>query len=390
MTTVQLADVLRLERRSLTLDPLTEYTLIGVYSFGKGIFHREPLIGADLGGYRFFEIHPGDLVLSNIQAWEGAIAVAAEHDRGSIGTHRFLTYVPSDDRVDASYLRYYFLSSAGSPQIQRASPGSVTRNRTLATDRFKDIEISLPPVASQRQIAARLDTTLSTVADAQASIRRSLQIADALRWAELREAFARLTEREPTALLSDAVDLNPESANPAQEGGETFRYVDIGSIQNGTGRIVWPKEIALADTPSRARRRIRAGDVLVSTVRPTLRGTAVVPPELDGAVASTGLAVLRPRAPISPEFLALQCLSDIVIDQLIGESRGGHYPAVNDSRLRNIRVVIPPASVQEAVVNQVKPIMAQLGRVIALRKAGAIRLQALEMSVLNAAFQQRP
>lgn len=389
MTTVRIAEVLRLERRSVAPDPLKEYTLIGVYSFGKGIFHREPLIGADLGEYRFFEIHPADLVLSNIQAWEGAIAVATERDRGCIGTHRFLTYVAIDDRVDTGYLHYYLLSAAGFPQIQKASPGSVTRNRTLATERFAGIEISLPPVDIQRQIAARLDTALAGVAAARESMRRAIRVADALRWAALRETFAQLMREGPMTVLSDAVDINPESAAPVETGGPTFRYVDIGAIENGTGRIAWPKEVHVADAPSRARRRIRTGDVLVSTVRPGLRGTAVVPPELDGAIASTGLAVLRPRAMINPEFLALQCLSDGVIDQLTGESRGGHYPAVNDSRLRKIRLVTPPTSVQEEVVNRLEPMMARLDRVRQMRKAATTRLHALEMSILNAEFEQR-
>ncbi len=92
MKTYRVGDILRLERREVSIEPLAEYQLVGVYSFGKGIFHREPVMGAELGHYRFFEIQAGDLVVSNIQAWEGAVARATKEDTGRIGTHRILTY----------------------------------------------------------------------------------------------------------------------------------------------------------------------------------------------------------------------------------------------------------------------------------------------------------
>src|ERR1035438_5084222 len=101
----RVGDVLRLRRSAVEIDPVTEYTLIGVYSFGNGIFHRAPKMGAELGDYKFFEIRPGDLILSNIQAWEGAIAFATAADSGVIGTHRFLSYVAADDRIDTNWTR---------------------------------------------------------------------------------------------------------------------------------------------------------------------------------------------------------------------------------------------------------------------------------------------
>src|SRR5487761_996362 len=108
LTRVRVGDVLKLRRSEVTIHPVDNYRLIGVYSFGKGIFHREPQLGAELGNYRFFEIRPGDLVLSNIQAWEGAIAFAGHVDSGSIGTQRFLSYVSADDRIDPNWAHYFF------------------------------------------------------------------------------------------------------------------------------------------------------------------------------------------------------------------------------------------------------------------------------------------
>ena len=155
---VRVGGVLALQRREVTIDPHKETTgLIGIYSFGKGIFHRSPKIGSELGDYRFFAVKPGDLVLSNIQAWEGAIAHATKVDAGTVGTHRFLTYVPIAGRIDTNWARWFLLSEPGMTLIRRAAPGSTMRNRTLSMDSFEALEIPLPPIEEQLRVAHRLD-----------------------------------------------------------------------------------------------------------------------------------------------------------------------------------------------------------------------------------------
>jgi type I restriction enzyme S subunit len=148
--------VLRLERVPVEPDPMIEYTSIGIRSFGKGIFHYEPKLGAQLGSLRFFEVRPDRLVVSNIKGWEGAIAVSSTADAGHLASNRFLSYVPIDDRIDVRWARWYFLSEPGLELIRRASPGSADRNRTLAIERFEALEIPLPPIHEQRRVASWL------------------------------------------------------------------------------------------------------------------------------------------------------------------------------------------------------------------------------------------
>src|SRR6266404_4822660 len=106
----RVGDVLRLEREPANVDLARSYVSIGVRSFGKGIFHYEPTPGDKLGKLRFFNVLPNRLVVSNIKAWEGAVAVSAETDAGCIASNRFLSYVPIDDRIDIRWARWYFLS----------------------------------------------------------------------------------------------------------------------------------------------------------------------------------------------------------------------------------------------------------------------------------------
>ena len=77
----------------------------------------------------------------------------------------------------------------------------------------------------------------------------------------------------PTVTLRDVCDINPDTIVPATVySGDTIFYADISSVNNGDGRFLGYNEIRSSQAPSRARRGIRSGDVLLSTVRPNLRG----------------------------------------------------------------------------------------------------------------------
>jgi type I restriction enzyme, S subunit len=154
---VRLSDVLTLERIPVEPDPGRHYVQIGIRSFGKGIFHRDKVPGNELSKLRYFEIHPNRLIVSNIMAWEGAIAVSAESESGSVGSSRFLSYSRSGE-VDLRYLNYYFQSNAGRALIRTTSTGTVVRNQTLSIKDFENLMVPLPSLERQRKLADLLDT----------------------------------------------------------------------------------------------------------------------------------------------------------------------------------------------------------------------------------------
>lgn len=161
---VRVGDVLRLQRRKVTLDGVEEYVEIGLRSFGRGVFHKPAVNGAQLGNKKVYRIEPGDLVISNVFAWEGGLAVASESERGLIGSHRFMTWTPRDaSQADVRYLWHYFLSEPGMLHLRRASPGSAGRNRTLGIAAFENANIPLPDLSEQRRIAARLNRLASLI-----------------------------------------------------------------------------------------------------------------------------------------------------------------------------------------------------------------------------------
>ncbi|WP_084219700.1 restriction endonuclease subunit S [Spirillospora albida] len=178
-TSAKVGDIMTLTRRPVSPNLNEDYREIGIRSFGRGVFHKEPLKGETLGNKRVFAIKPGDLLFSNVFAWEGAVALAGESEEGFIGSHRFMTYRVNETVADSSYLRHYFTCRHGLEVIRRASPGSAGRNRTLGIKNFESQLIPLPKLEIQQETGRRLDEisnglSFASSADITNSLRPSL------------------------------------------------------------------------------------------------------------------------------------------------------------------------------------------------------------------------
>lgn len=109
--------------------------------------------------------------------------------------------------------------------------------------------------------------------------------------------------------------------------------------------------MACEEAPSRARKDIRVNDLLVSTVRPNLNAVAQVTAELDGQIASTGFAVLRPDPKrIHPRYLFFRVITDAFISDMVAQAKGAGYPAVSDRIVSNHKLPLPPLSEQHLIV----------------------------------------
>ena len=126
--------------------------------------------------------------------------------------------------------------------------------------------------------------------------------------------------------VSDVAFLVEDRNNPRQEHSGTFRYIEISDVDLNTGMVGY-KDIAVGDAPSRARKKVHTGDVLISTVRPERGAIGIVPPELHGAICSTGFAVLR-CLDFEPLALVWLLKTETVKHQMLKHNIGIAYPAI--------------------------------------------------------------
>ncbi len=160
-----------------------------------------------------------------------------------------------------------------------------------------------------------------------------------------------LPETWTESSISEVV-LKAKQRDPRKKPDEVFQYVDVSAVSNTSFKITSTAPTLGSDAPSRARKAIETDDVLFATVRPTLKRIALVPPELDGAIASTGYCVLRcDQTKVIPGFLYSFLITDHFIARIAGLERGASYPAVRDSDVMASWLPLPPLPEQKKIAH---------------------------------------
>lgn len=208
---------------------------------------------------------------------------------------------------------------------------------------FEDIEIPLPPLPVQERIVEVLQQA-DAIRHKRAEARR---LADQILPALFLDMFGDPASNpkgwsvEPIgSLLAPEIErVNPAKAFPDEE----FTYIEIAHIDNVQFRITTPKTLLGRNAPSRARQVVRTGDVLYSMTRPNLRNIAVVPEGFDGAIATTGFAILRPKKTHDTAFVFEMVKNPAFTNAIARFAEAKSlYPAVDEPEIRRYRIMTPP------------------------------------------------
>ena len=157
--------------------------------------------------------------------------------------------------------------------------------------------------------------------------------------------------KDVAALINDRVD--PRRSDESS----FFSYIEISDIDSRT-LSVSSKSMRCSKAPSRARKLVRSGDLLISTVRPERKTIGVVPIELNAAICSTGLAVLRSES-IEPAILARLLQSNFASEQMLRNNIGIAYPSISEECLLDVLLPIS--------INQINSLQGEARRVGELR-----------------------
>ncbi|WP_052638529.1 restriction endonuclease subunit S, partial [Kamptonema sp. PCC 6506] len=112
--------------------------------------------GRELGNKRVYWVHPNAFVVNIVFAWEQAVALTSSDENGFIASHRFLMFLPKQNRASLKFVILFFLRERGKYLLELASPGGAGRNKTLGQQNFAGLEITLPKIAEQEKIASFL------------------------------------------------------------------------------------------------------------------------------------------------------------------------------------------------------------------------------------------
>ena len=182
--------------------------------------------------------------------------------------------------------------------------------------------------------------------------------------------------------LGDAVDTDPENPGPDTRDDFAFKYIALEDVERGILRS--HSEQVFAHAPSRARRKLRPSDILVSTVRPNLQSHLLFRGYDGDWVCSTGFCVVRCREAIAhPPFVFSQMFTDGVTRQIDALLTGSNYPAINRGDVRSLTIPFPNLDEQTAIADVLSDMDAELAALEARRDKTRDLKQAMMQELLT-------
>ncbi|MEH6809005.1 MAG: restriction endonuclease subunit S [Hyphomonas oceanitis] len=291
-------------------------------------------------------VEAGDIAYNMMRMWQGASGLARYP---ALVSPAYVVLKPTP-RIDPLFAAYLFKSSRMIYLLWAYSYGLTSDRLRLYFDDFSLIPVDLPPIEEQRRIAEILatwdraiDTTEKLIVASEAQKKALMQ--------QLLTGEKRLPGFEGKWLaikLSAAVQVDPETLSEATSPDFGFRYISLSEVADGevANKL---SQMRFGNAPSRARKIVRQGDIIMSTVRPNLQGFAKIRRSDADLVASTGFAVLRATPKADIDFILHWLFSESVSRQLHGLVAGSNYPAVSTKEVKALELYCPPLDEQRAV-----------------------------------------
>jgi len=333
-----------------------QYRQIGVRSHGKGLFHKDPVSGAELGEKRVFWVEPHTLVLNIVFAWEQALAITTKSEEGFVASHRFPMFSAVEGQAYIPFMLHFFMRKRGKSLLALASPGGAGRNKTLGQSEFTKLDVILPKSDEQKRVADFLDTIDSKIF---ALGRKSALLNDYKRGV-IEQIFSR-TSRFKKGDGSDFPDWVPSklgdiatfskgkgiAKSDIVEGGDTpcIRYGElyteyrevIGKIKSRTNE---PKANLILSEPN---------DVIIPASGEAALDIACAACVMEGGVALGGdINILRGK--FNGVFLAYY-LNNVKRLEIARLAQGNSVVHLYSSQLKNLSVLLPDEKEQEIIAD---------------------------------------
>jgi type I restriction enzyme S subunit len=382
---VPLGEVLRLEREEVLLEPTVSYRTAGIYSFGKGVFEREPIRGADTSYRSLFCLRTDQFIVSRLNGWEGAVDVVTPSLDGCLVSNEYPTFSVDTSRADPGYLRWIARWPAFWDRL--VPRGSMVRRKRVQVSQLLEVEIPLPPIEEQRRVAERLERLSEQAKNIQHGSQGSDVIALSLIPSWLETHFA---ENGPEIELGDAAEVF-RGRSPRYQAGTGFVAINQacvrwGNVDRTKAREVeeaWWLEVSDAG-------RLRPGDVLVnSTGEGTIGRAAVADALVAGLPYDSHVLVVRCYDQrLLPGYLAAYLRSppgQAKVEAVKGANTT-KQTELGKGKLELLTIPAPSIDEQYATLAEFDRIRLKLSALDILLDQRKHRLAAVQPAALNEAF----
>lgn len=312
---------------------------------------------ADQRGIENYFVREGDLffVRSSVKReGVGLVSMARRNDDETVHCGFVIRFRPTSRDVDPLFLTYMLRSPYYREVVRGLSSGVAITN--ISQDGLGSLSVQLPPLPTQHRIAS----ILSAYDDLIENNTRRIKILEQMAQAIYREWFvefrapgvklrkASIDEKKVTGKdqfpvgwelkqIGNVADVNATSIGK-DNVPESINYVDIASVS--TGSIDNVQEMTFNEAPGRARRVVKHGDIIWSSVRPNRKSYSLILNPLPNLIVSTGFAVIS-ASQVPYTYLYETTTTDAFVSYLVNHAKGAAYPAVSSEDFRDALILIP-------------------------------------------------
>ncbi len=354
---------------------------------------------------RRFSLKRGDvLITKDSESWTDiGVPSVVTQDLPDVVCGYHLAHIRPGDSCDGTFLSRV-LSAIGPRNQYEIAANGITRFG-LTGDAIREGVFPVPPLLEQRAIATFLDRETARIDALVAKKERLIELLQEKRTALITRAVTRGLDPNPRVKdsgvewlgeipanwevkrLKYLATMNDEALPETTDPDMAITYVDIGNVDSVEG-IKDTEDLVFENAPSRARRIVRQGDVIISTVRTYLKAIARIEQTDANLIVSTGFAVIRPRE-LDGGFAAHALISPSFVDRVVAHSVGVSYPAINASELACLDIAFPPLPEQQAIADFLDKETAKIDSLVAKIREAIEHLKELRGALISAAVTGR-
>jgi len=302
-------------------------------------------------------VRVGQLVVHSMDAFAGAIGIS---DSDGKCTPEYIVCDPREPETLLTYYGWLLRYVARTQYILAAYPAVRERAPRLRYPDLGELKLPAPSLDEQRLIVRFLEWNGAQTAKLVRAKKKVIALLNEQKQAIIHRAVTR--GLDPSARLKPSgipwlgdvpegwglkplkhwASINRRTLSQNTDPDYSFDYIDISAV--GTGYLSsTPERMRFEGSPSRARRIVRQGDTLISTVRTYLKAIYHVDRPWPDLIASTGFAVLTPSSSIDARFFGFVLQSKAFVDQVVANSIGVAYPAISETRIGSLHICLPPS-----------------------------------------------
>jgi type I restriction enzyme, S subunit len=310
-------------------------------------FNKTP---QDVSTYKL--VLPSDVVVNKMKAWQGSVAVSRH--RGIVSGDYLVSEIVRPDLVLPEYLHYALRSSHTVSQLRRRSTGIRPSQWRIYWDDFRNIEVFLPPIKYQRQIAALLDTETKHIDRLVATKSRMVEVllehrrrALSTRFGAAVTAEGRPSGADPVTRLGYVAEVSGglTLGKKYEEPTRSYPYLRVANVQDGRLDLTEVKHIRVPPTDAN-RHTVQVGDVLVleGNGNPDNLGRGVMwRGEIEGVVLHQNhVHATRTNSDLLlPEFLEALLASEWVRHHFTGGTAQVSIATLSQEQLASLPISLP-------------------------------------------------